>query len=950
MAKLDGMDPKLVRELLSQVQHAANQMGTIEARVTQLARNAGVSVHVTHRPSQVADACSTLVKDVTGRLELLEKKEKQSTGKAPTVDGAAYTQEKDITAPADDPAPKSDSHGDKADHKADHKTEHKADHKADHKPAAKHGTAAGGAESTATQPGDKQVHEKEHPVRTSPPGHGSGDSGGSAKGESSHQVHSASDGAHRSAAEGSGSAGAKPAEKTHGTATGELPQMRPAQDAAQVVHPVRPVDVTDTGDSGLGEPAGVGQTQGQGHAQGVPEASKPVTEQPAGVGQTQDHGQGTPEGSKAAGEQPAGVGQTQGQGHAQGVPEASKPVTEQPVGVRDDSQIIDTPGKDHPDDIDQRAGRQEMTVDGVRVVATPLNQPDAGSAATHAQQTANGTGPHPNGAPGYVNPLEPSNQTANQASHTGLAPGDPEGDYVGTPADNATEDPYAAGAATSVPGTPDSHGAVSTHTASTGQTANQASHTGLAPGDPEGDYVGTPADNATEDPYAAGTATSVPGTPDSHGAVSTHTASTGQPVTYNAATSYADTSYADTGSGAANGTTASLEMNRTDNGPAGPGTGTATGTAGGTGTGTGGLTDHSGTGTATGTASGTGTGTGGLADHPSTGSGHTGTGNGHTGSGHASTGSGGTHGTTSSVAMDGVERGHTGTGGAAHGTASGTGTGTGGLADHPGKGTATGGLADHPGRGSGAVTVDVTRPVDTAPSAGTSDTTHGMSCTCGAAPGGAIGGPGCTCGAMHAGAGGHGVTAGHGVTGWTGGGGQGETGGHGSANGHGNGHGTHGAGDHGTAGGRGAGDCDPADRHGAGGRGAGDHGAAGGQGWGGHGPGGGDGSGTGVTGTGRDDTGAGAREGDGSSWADPRTVASTQPGEVLTYPARHLHDDAALQMLADHHRDIAPHDMPDVRVPEGEWGEGDWAARKIQPDGPPGGVEAVDPGPPTPEN
>ncbi|WP_405084045.1 hypothetical protein [Microbispora sp. NBC_01389] len=862
MAKLDGMDPKLVRELLSQVQHAANQMGTIEARVTQLTRNAGVSVHVTHRPSQVADACSTLVKDVTGRLELLEKKEKQSTGRAPTVNGTAYTQEKDITAPADDPAPKSESHGDKADHKADHK--------ADRKPAAKHGAAAGGAESSATQPGDKQLHDKEQPVRTSPAGHGSGDSGAAVKGESSHQVHSASDGAPRSATDGGGSAGAKPAEKTHGTATGELPQMRPAQDAAQVIHPVRPVDVADTGDSGLGEPAGVGQAQGQGHGQGVPQ------------------------GSTAAGEQPAGVGQAQG--HGQGTPEASKPAGEQSPAVRDDSQIIDTPGKDHPDDIDQRAGRQEMTVDGVRVVATPLNQPDAGGAATHAQQTANGTaGPHPNGAPGYVDPLEPSNQTANQASHTGLAPGDPDGDYVGTPADNATEDPYAAGTATSVPGTPDNHGTVTTHTASTGQTA-----------------------------------------------------------TYNAATYDSATGYTGTGGGATNGTTtASLTMNMADNGP----TGTATGTAGGSGTGTGGLADHSGTGsgTATGTAGGSGTGTGGLADHPGTGSGHSGTGtatgsghtgSGHTGSGHTGTGSGtGNPTTTASVAMDGVERGHTGTGG---GAASGSGTATGGLADHPGRGTATGGLADHPS--GGAVTVDVTRPVDTAGSAGSSDTTSGFSCTCGAAsvPGGVVGGPGCTCGAMHAGAGGHGVTAGHGGTGWTGGGGQGETGGHG--NGYGNGHGTHGAGGHGTAGGHGAGDCVTADGRGAGDGGAEDHGAARGQGWGGHGPAGGDGTGTGVTGTDRDGTAAGTRDGDGHSRPDPRTAASEQPGRVLTYPERHLHDDARLQMLTDHQRDIAPHDMPDVRVPEGEWGEGDWVARKIQPDGPPGRVEAVDPGPPTPEN
>ncbi len=47
-------------------------------------------------------------------------------------------------------------------------------------------------------------------------------------------------------------------------------------------------------------------------------------------------------------------------------------------------------------------------------------------------------------------------------------------------------------------------------------------------------------------------------------------------------------------------------------------------------------------------------------------------------------------------------------------------------------------------------------------------------------------------------------------------------------------------------------------------------------------------------------------------------------------------------MPVDHHRDIEPVDMPDVGVPEGEWGKDDWVARKIQPDGPAGRVEAVE--------
>lgn len=63
---------------------------------------------------------------------------------------------------------------------------------------------------------------------------------------------------------------------------------------------------------------------------------------------------------------------------------------------------------------------------------------------------------------------------------------------------------------------------------------------------------------------------------------------------------------------------------------------------------------------------------------------------------------------------------------------------------------------------------------------------------------------------------------------------------------------------------------------------------------------------------------------------------------MLGYPARHSGDEAVPRMLVDHHRDVEPVDMPDVRVPEGEWGKGDWVARKVEPDGPAGSVEAVE--------
>ncbi|MBO3744570.1 hypothetical protein J5X84_00725 [Streptosporangiaceae bacterium NEAU-GS5] len=76
MSKLDGMDPQLVRTLLTEVQHAAKQMDTIEVQVAHATRSAGVPAPSTHRPSEVADACRGMVRDVGSRLTLLEKKEK----------------------------------------------------------------------------------------------------------------------------------------------------------------------------------------------------------------------------------------------------------------------------------------------------------------------------------------------------------------------------------------------------------------------------------------------------------------------------------------------------------------------------------------------------------------------------------------------------------------------------------------------------------------------------------------------------------------------------------------------------------------------------------------------------------------------------------------------------------------------------------------------------------
>ncbi|MBT2232876.1 hypothetical protein [Nonomuraea sp. NEAU-A123] len=104
MGKFDGMDPKLVRDLLAEVKHAVTQMRSVEGRVGQVMSGAGLATQTTHRPVQVADAAEVMVRDVTARLGLLEKKADhprvgdQSKDAAPTMGGDA----KDDDQPKED--------------------------------------------------------------------------------------------------------------------------------------------------------------------------------------------------------------------------------------------------------------------------------------------------------------------------------------------------------------------------------------------------------------------------------------------------------------------------------------------------------------------------------------------------------------------------------------------------------------------------------------------------------------------------------------------------------------------------------------------------------------------------------------------------------------------------------------------------------------------------------
>ncbi|NAS24177.1 hypothetical protein GT755_21090 [Herbidospora sp. NEAU-GS84] len=347
MPKIDGMDPKLVRDLLAELRRAAKEMETIEAKATTTVRNAGVPAAVTYRPSAVADAIAEMDKDVTARLALLEKREREPrTQPNPTTSGDA------------NPAPK---------------------------PTA----------------GETEPPPKKPAGETEPPKQPSGDP--------------------------------EPPKKPAGET--EPPKKSDTETSAP-----------NRGDSD--PPPKKSDTETEPPKKGDTETSAP------------NRGDSDPPPKKSEGETPPPKGET-------------PPPKQEP---------IDTPKKDHPDDIDQTKGRVVLDVDGTKVVSYPLNQdldvvrPIDDTAQPAGTQPSGG--PQPDGKPGYVEPLEPT--VKHPAPQPGLDPGDPMGPYVGTAADNVTEDPF-------LKNNP--------------AAAQPAPQPGLAPGDPMGAYVGTAADNVTEDPY-----------------------------------------------------------------------------------------------------------------------------------------------------------------------------------------------------------------------------------------------------------------------------------------------------------------------------------------------------------------------------------------------------------------------------------------------------------------
>ncbi|WP_030906580.1 hypothetical protein [Streptosporangium amethystogenes] len=113
MGKFEGMDPKLVRDLLSEVRRAADQMRNVEGKVTQLMSGAGLSSQSTHRPVQIADACDVMVRDVSARVALLEKRINQNAT-APPAEPKAGDTKPDSGAAGDGAKPETGAAGDDA--------------------------------------------------------------------------------------------------------------------------------------------------------------------------------------------------------------------------------------------------------------------------------------------------------------------------------------------------------------------------------------------------------------------------------------------------------------------------------------------------------------------------------------------------------------------------------------------------------------------------------------------------------------------------------------------------------------------------------------------------------------------------------------------------------------------------------------------------------------------
>ncbi|MFI7051116.1 hypothetical protein ACWDOR_06050 [Streptosporangium canum] len=362
MGKFDGMDPKLVRDLLSEVNQASKQMRAVEGQVTRLMSGAGLSSQSTHRPSQIADACEVMVRDVSARVALLEKKIKQ--GAAPPAEpraGEPKTADSGQDARTDGKSePKPDSGADgKSDPKPDRpKVE-------DLKPAVPKGDEAPPSRDQSSDSGSKD----------------------DPKPDSKHDTDSGSKGE-------TGSKGDETSPRKGGP-TSEAPRDDPDSHKVNIYDP-RTANVDGTAPDAKPDTGSKADETSPRDGGRVSEA--PGDEPDSRVVNVDDTGSKGDVGSKGDETSPRDGGSVS---EVPGDEPDSRVVNVDDTGSKEDTgskgdersprdgggvsgvDIPDTAGKDHPDDIDQRGDMRPrvVAVDGVQVLQVPLDSPTAAEVA-----------------------------------------------------------------------------------------------------------------------------------------------------------------------------------------------------------------------------------------------------------------------------------------------------------------------------------------------------------------------------------------------------------------------------------------------------------------------------------------------------------------------------------------------------------------------------------------
>ncbi|GAA3116360.1 hypothetical protein GCM10010466_04280 [Planomonospora alba] len=452
MGKFDGMDPELVRGLLAEVKQAAEQMRTAEGRVTRLMSAAGLSSQSAHRPVRIADECDTMVKDVSARVALLEKRIERDATPAPGAKPAGPqegTSAKDAPGagtPKGEEAPKGEEKADDRrngtsageDRKADapekdDRKEPDAPGKDDRKePDAPGRDAPKEADDRKPDAPGKEASKdpEDREVRTPRPEtpQGTGDR--------------APDGSGKDA--GDREAGTPRAEDLKPA----VPENGGPRDGERSGADPSPAPRDGAGRDATGREDGAGGVRTEG-----PTRDAPGTAQDTGRDTAQDTGRDTAQDTgRDTGSERKPEADSKGDDRSPRGGDAA------PDGNRAPEAVPDTRGKDHPDDIDRDGGIEPrvVEVDGVKVLQIPLDPPsaeriealleDIGEIPPVDMPAVDGVSHGADTRPGQVEPNEPLPSarpdgplldTAEPADDQTVQPpgtgGDPEGRSTGAP-------------------------------------------------------------------------------------------------------------------------------------------------------------------------------------------------------------------------------------------------------------------------------------------------------------------------------------------------------------------------------------------------------------------------------------------------------------------------------------------------------------------------------------